>query len=1022
MGNKLRILILEDIPEDAELVEHALGKAGIVYTAERVSSRNAFLKQLKKFSPDIVLSDYSLPEFDGMAALRLAQEHAPDIPLIIVTGSMNEDTATECMKAGAADYVIKQHLARLGPAIKGALEKRRLQLEKEVADAKLRESEEKQRTVLNNIDEVIYTVKTNETNPVAGTVEFVSGRAAVEIFGYAPDDFKNNPNLWSSIVHPDDHNQVYKQTMDIFATKRTGTRTYRMKLKTSDEYRWVEDRVVPQVDDKGKIIGIFGVARDITERKETEQKIRLLAHALTSIGDCVSITDTEDRILFVNDAFTRTYGYKGDELLGEHISVVRSANNQPEVVREILPATMDGGWSGELWNRRKDGSEFQIWLSTSVVKNEQGQIVALIGVAEDITERKQVGEALRSSEERYRTLAETAQDAIFISGTDGRVQYINSYATQLFGRESKDIIGKSLSELFPPDVTEIQRRSMDKVIQTGGSVDDEIHIPFAAGHIWFAARLAPIKNDKGEVMAVLGISRDITARKNAETALAQSEQHYRNFFEDDLTADYICTLDGRILSCNPAFLRIFGFASIEEALNTNAATLFANPEKREKFLSLLREKKRLEYYETEYVRRDGKRVHGVENSIGIFNAQGDLVQIRAYLFDDTRRKLLEEQLLQSQKLESLGTLAGGIAHDFNNILGIIMGYSTLLPTIQSDPTKFSQSTEAILKATERGAGLVKQLLTFARKSDIIVESVRPNDAIREITKLLHETFPKTISISLDFEENLPSIVADATQIHQALLNLCVNARDAMQNGGRLTITTRRHEGTTIRARFLKATAPEYVAVSVVDTGTGMDEATRSRIFEPFYTTKERGKGTGLGLSLVYGILESHNGFVDVESELGKGTTFRLYFPVVQEGVDLKETKKEPSEEIPGGNETILIVEDEEMLRKLMKTILEAKGYTVLDAGDGEEAVETYERNQGEIRVVMSDMGLPKFGGYEVYQKLKSLDPNVRMIFASGFLEPEKKSQILREGVRDFIQKPYDADEVLRVIRKVLDIA
>jgi CheY-like chemotaxis protein len=293
--------------------------------------------------------------------------------------------------------------------------------------------------------------------------------------------------------------------------------------------------------------------------------------------------------------------------------------------------------------------------------------------------------------------------------------------------------------------------------------------------------------------------------------------------------------------------------------------------------------------------------------------------------------------------------------------------------------------------------------------------------VKEISKLLGETMPKTIEITLDLEKELPVITADPTQIHQVLLNLCVNARDAMPKGGRLVITTHRQQGETIRKKFLNAAASQYIGLTVADTGTGLDEATRRRIFEPFFTTKEIGKGTGLGLSVVFGIMERHNGFIDLESEPGKGTTFHLYFPVLQ-SLKIEHAAVESRLEIPGGTETLLVVEDEEMLGGLLRTALQTAGYTVLMAVDGQEAIDLFNQHQGDIQLVLSDMGLPKVSGYDVFRKMKSNNPNLKFILASGFMEPQMKSEIFKGGVKDFVQKPYSVYEVLRSIRSILDKA
>ncbi len=509
-------------------------------------------------------------------------------------------------------------------------------------------------------------------------------------------------------------------------------------------------------------------------------------------------------------------------------------------------------------------------------------------------------------------------------------------------------------------------------------------------------------------------------RKLAEVALKESKEKYQSLFERNLSGAFVSTPDGRLLECNPAFVRMFGFDSIEDAKATNVNALYSDPEKRRVFLSTLEARKKIEYLEVHMVRKDGATVRVIENVVGKFDNDGKLVELTGYLFDDTKRHLLEQQLIQAQKLESLGTLASGIAHDFNNILGIIIGHATLIQRLQLEPDKIADSIKSITTAAQRGAALVRQLLTFARKSDVILQRISLNDSIKEVVSLTRETFPKTATVSMKLADKLPTILADSTQIHQVFLNLCVNARDAMPNGGTLSLSTRLITGEKVHARFPEAKASQYVLIEVSDTGTGMDEATRNRIFEPFFTTKEPGKGTGLGLAVAFGIIHIHQGFIDVSSQPDHGTTFSIYFPVNLEELEPFDIKKEMLGDTKGGTETILLVEDEEMLRSLAKMVLKGKGYNVVTASDGEEAVRMFMLRQNDIALVLSDMGLPKLNGYDVLKRVKHINPAVKFIIASGYIEPGEKSEILKSGARDFIQKPYVPNEMLRKIREVLD--
>jgi signal transduction histidine kinase/ActR/RegA family two-component response regulator len=410
----------------------------------------------------------------------------------------------------------------------------------------------------------------------------------------------------------------------------------------------------------------------------------------------------------------------------------------------------------------------------------------------------------------------------------------------------------------------------------------------------------------------------------------------------------------------------------------------------------------------------------LSNKFPLRDANGTVYAVCGVLTDVTEQKLLGEQLRQAQKLESLGTLAGGIAHDFNNILGIILGHASILKPHQEEPKKLQESVDSITKAVQRGTNLVRQLLTFARKTDVLFESVNLNAVVEELVRMLRATFPKNIEFSLQLDPDLPLVTADANQLHQALLNLSVNARDVMPQGGTLSLSTSVVPGTHVNERFAEAIEEHYVRVGVGDTGSGMDEQTKKRIFEPFFTTKGIGRGTGLGLAVVYGVVNSHHGFVDFESEMGRGTTFHLYFPVAKGEIAGKEPLVQEPAEISGGDEVILVVEDEEALVALLNQMLRSKGYHVLTAADGVEALEIYKQQADEIALVLTDLGLPRLGGWDLVKEIRKVNPRTKIVVASGYFDPNARSEMIRAGALDFVQKPYVPQEVLKRVRQVID--
>jgi signal transduction histidine kinase/CheY-like chemotaxis protein len=386
------------------------------------------------------------------------------------------------------------------------------------------------------------------------------------------------------------------------------------------------------------------------------------------------------------------------------------------------------------------------------------------------------------------------------------------------------------------------------------------------------------------------------------------------------------------------------------------------------------------------------------------------------------QKKLEEQLRQAQKMESIGTLAGGIAHDFNNILNIIQGYSDLIGREPLTEQQINECLKTIDQQIKRGASLVRQLLTVARKTETHLAPTDANSFVLTISELIKQSFPKTITVALDLDPGLPPVMADSNQLSQALLNICVNARDAMPAGGKLTVRTEKIDHSKVPDRSLEARTESYVLIVISDTGMGMEEEVRERIFEPFFTTKGIGEGTGLGLAIVYGIVKEHNGFIDVESKPGHGTTFRLYLPALwSEG-------KPAVDEIMGGKAathanvqgTVLVVEDEESMVCLLIEVLSKAGYQTLTAMDGEEAIDLYNQHKEEIDIVVLDLGLPKVTGFDVMRNLKEQNPGVNIIITTGYLQPELKPELLQAGVKDCIYKPYSIDDLVDKVGSLIE--
>lgn len=625
-------------------------------------------------------------------------------------------------------------------------------------------------------------------------------------------------------------------------------------------------------------------------------------------------------------------------------------------------------------------------------------------------------EKVRQELLRHAELLDLANDAIVISDAAGKISYWNRGAERMYGWSRAEATGCDVHTLLQTGPPEKLAKVMQE-LQEKQHWEGEIEQNHKDGARIVASTGWTLRGKNPEA-PLLQLSIDVTDRIRAEEALRRSEERYRRFVDEDLTGNLIMKPDGSIIACNPAFARIFGFDSSEEAKAANFLSLLHTKKEGIELLANVRPDESTEPHELEMRQRDGETVYVVAKFAGTFGATGKLNELKCYLFNDTKRKRLEQKLIQAQKMESLGTLAGGIAHDFNNILGIILGYTTRLEDWKRHPEQMPEAIKIIRDAVGRGASLVQQLLTSARQTEARFASLDLNALAHELEKMLAATFPKTINIVLQLQPNLPLAKADRGQIHQVLLNLCVNARDAISHEGTITLATGVSGEDELRDQFSGVQAERYVFIRVIDTGTGISQGVKPHIFEPFYTTKERGKGTGLGLSVVYGVVNNHRGFVQVDSEPGYGTTFTVYLPV--------RSATEADVERNGGIDrssdparTIMLVEDEEMLRELGVMMMEADGYRVLAAKDGVEAVEMFESHADEIGLVVCDLGLPRLGGRDVFMRMKEIKPSVRAIVASGYLEPNVRTEMLRAGVIDTVQKPYDFREMMERIRSII---
>jgi PAS domain S-box-containing protein len=760
VATPLRVLIVEDNPADAELLVHELGRAGFAPDWDRVQTEAGYLAHLNP-GLDVILADYTLPGFDAMLALRLLQDRRLDIPFIIVSGGIGEDTAVAAMKLGATDYLLKDRLGRLGLAVGQALEQRRAAREAVRQREALRTSETRYQNLFEGVPVGLF-----RSTPTGQILD--GNRALVQMLGY-----------------PDRGALVALEAIDLYS--------------------------------------------DPVERERFQALLE-----------------------------------------------------QRDVVRDF-----------DARARRLDGSSIWVRVNARAVRDAAGRAMYYEGSVEDITARKEAEEALRDSETRYRTLFEESRDAI-----------------------------------------------------------------------------------------------------------------------------YIVTRAGEFIDFNHAALELLGYTR-EEMARLNADDLYARPEEGATFQREIEERGFVRDYEVRVRKKDRTEMDCILTATVRRASDGSLRGYQGSIRDITERTRLEEQIRQLQKMEAVGRLAGGIAHDFNNLLTVIIGRTQLLPAHLKSEDLARKDVALIEKTAERAAALTRQLLAFSRRQVLQPRVLDLNAVVGGMGMLVQRLIGEDIELISTARAGLGTVRVDPGQIEQVIMNLAVNARDAMPGGGRLTIETANADLDENYARSHVGVTPgPYVMLAVSDTGCGMDAETQAHLFEPFFTTKEEGKGTGLGLSTVYGIVKQSGGNIWVYSEPGRGTSVKIYLPRVEEPVD-SPAAAQPTVPIRG-SETILLVEDDEGVRSLARDILQAYGYSVLEAPDGNEAMLFAERHPGPIHLLVTDVVLPQMNGRELAERLARERPEMRVLYLSGYTD----EAIIHHGVLDqgtpFLQKPYTPGTLAQKVRGVLD--
>ena len=1067
MSATIKILLVEDSPTDVLLARDAL-KEFRQFTVAVTERLGKAIKLLTESQFDVVLLDLGLPDSQGLDTLITLRQRTPTMPVVVMTAKDDPELALQAVREGAQDYLVKNQVqvGVLGRSIRYAIERK-------AAAQILHKSEELFRGAFEHTN--VAMVLTDMSH------RFVRVNAAfAELFGYSVAEMLRLS--MPEITYPDDIADSYRQREQLLLPEPCCSSRWRSDIVTGDgamralgldEYfshsrrRW------------GKPALYVGQVQDITEGKR--QATAATRTALLAVSQALTQTTTlADGAARILQAVCETLDWDLGSvwIIDEPAKVLRCVNTWqapslpfPKFEATTRQATLGHGVGipGRVW---ADGKA--IWIADATrdsnfprgpvadaesvhgafgyplvvadrtigvieffsreVRQPDRDLLAMFAVVGrqigQFIEREKAENALREREEHIRLLLDSTAEAIYGIDLEGNCTFCNRACARLLGYAStSELLGKDMHAVMHHKHSDgtpypVQHCRIYQAFRKGeGShVDDEVFWRADGSSFPVEYWSFPIRRD-GNVVGSVVTFLDITERKHAEKALQASQRRLQDLVAASPAILYALEPRGDEYVAtwvSENTLRLIGYTA-EEAMTPEWFEAQLHLEDRERVvgeLALLRARNELAQ-EYRVHCKDGSYRWVLDRKRVLRDAAGDIVQVVGSWADVTEQKSLEAQLHQAQKMDAIGQLAGGVAHDFNNLLTIISGYSEILLSTLKPNDPMRDSVTAISEAGARAATLTRQLLAFSRKTVLEPKVLDLNAVVRETEKLLRRLIGEDVLLTAVLDPKIRTVRVDPGHLGQILMNLAVNARDAMPKGGKLTLETRNVELVEEYTRLHADVKPgRYVMLSITDTGTGMTAEVKSRIFEPFFTTKEVGKGTGLGLAVVLGVVKQSGGHVEVYSEVGHGTTFKVYFPAVRQ-------KASPSTIIDAGNggrgaETVLLVEDEDGVRGLAILVLQRYGYKVLAANNGKEAMRIAEKHQGGIDLLVTDVVMPGMGGPELAEALRPLFPRLKVLFSSGYTDDAVvRHGLLQEKVA-FLQKPYMPLALARKVRQVLD--
>lgn len=876
--------------------------------------------------------------------------------------------------------------------------------------------------MLENLPGMVYRCRNNREY----TAEFITDYCRT-LTGYSPEDFMHGGTIsYGKLIGKEYRDYVWNEIQKALENREPFRLTYQITT-ASKEKKWVKEQGRGIFDQNGQLLALERFIEDITDKKNTEEALEsehsLLRTLIDNMPDFAYVKDTKSRFVLSNMSLALFMGASSDEELRGKTDFdyypAELANEYYEDEQRVMKTKKP------MINKQESCIDRQgnhRWVLTTKVPllDREGNSIGLVGIGRDISDKKKIQDIIENHQKELQTIFDSVPAIIFYKNCENQYIRVNKAFAETQGLKKDEMEGKSCFELWP-EFGDLYYRDDLEVIEAGIPKRGIIQ-PFKTkrGMRWIQIDKVPYRDENGKIIGIIGFGQDITTQKKAEEVLRKSEERYRRFYEEDLTGFFIALISGEITRCNPSFVHMFGFSSNEEALSARLEQLFPTTQMYSEILDLIKEKKKLDQYELELQRFDGKPVHVIANLIGLFNSEKGLNEIKGYLIDITERKYLESRLRQSQKLEALGRLAGGIAHDFNNLLTVINGFSELLLGQLGETGHIGEKILEIRRAGEQAASLTRQLLAFGRKQVLEPKEIDLNAFIRNTEKMLRCLMSEDIDLKTVYAPSLGKIKADPSQIGQVIINLVLNASEAMPKGGTLALKTYNMDIDEHKARkYMDMNPGSYVILSVSDTGEGINPQDFPHIFEPFFTTKTNEKGTGLGLATVHGIVKQSGGHIYVESHQERGTTFTIFFQRFDGFSQHKETPQSIVNS-PVGKEIILLAEDDKRVRNLARILLEDQGYTVLVARNSTEAIELSQQHQGTIDMLITDVVMPGMSGGELAKQLLSSKPDIKVLFISGHTD----ETIIHHGVFDtsahLLRKPFKPYTLAKKVREILD--